>query len=503
MDRGPLMSDEPLLAGVDVGSTGVKAGVYDTAGRVMAFASEPTPVRAAGAGRAEHDADALWAAAVAALHAAVDNLAAPARIAGVAVASMAEAGVALDAHGAPTHPVIAWFDDRSADQAHRLAAAVGEQRMRAVTGLRPQPIYGLCKLAWLAAHAPTAFARTRRWLNVADYVAYRLSGQQATDLSLASRMWALDLRARDWFADALDAAGIPASLLAPLVTAGTALGRVTPEAARATGLPTTAVVGAGGHDHVCGALAAGVVEPGRALDSMGTAESLLLPLHAPLAVGDSAVPYSQGVHVAADRWYAAAGVHAGGASVQWALRVLEGDRDGLLARAAEVPAGAHGVLFDPHLHLPGVVDAGRGALVGLRPDTDGAVLLRAVLEGLAATAHDALTRLTSDAQPPAPPQVRVIGGGARNRLLLSIKAAVGGRSLHRLGLTEATSLGAALLGGVGAGVFADAATAADTVVPDLDEVVPDPRDVVAYAEPLRRMQALRAVAGRCRGRDQR
>lgn len=497
------MSDEPLLVGVDAGTTRVKAGVYDASGRVLASAAVPTPTSRPQPGRAEHDAEDLWSAAVAVLREVVDALDAPERIAGIAVASMAEAGVPLDAGGQPTHPVIAWHDQRSAAQAQRITEAVGAARAYAITGLRPQPIYGLCKIAWLAEHAAEAYARTHRWLSVADYLAYRLCGQHATDLSLATRTWALDLRARTWSSELLDAACLPASLFAPLVASGTALGPITDEAARATGLPAHTVVAAGGHDHPCGALAADVVAPGAALDSIGTAESLLLALAAPLDAGDDVVPrYSQGVHVAAERYYVATGIHAGGASIDWALRLVGAgrerdavrDRDAVLAAAAAVPPGAHGLRFAPHLSLAGVVDGAPGALVGLAPDTDAATLVRAVIEGLAVAAHAALDALVAHSGLSAAPTVRVIGGGARNTLLLRVKSALAGGPLHRPDLTEATSLGAALLAGVGAGVFGDTAAAAAAVDLHLAVVEPDPADVAAYPAVVRQLRALHDLA---------
>lgn len=489
------MATEPLLAGVDVGTTHVKAAVYDPEGRSVASATAPTPTRRPAPGRTEHDAEELWGAVVTVLREAVGTLEEPTRIVSVAVASVAEAGVPLDARGAPTSAIIAWHDRRSDEQARRLAGAVGAVRLRSLTGLPPAPIYGVHKLAWLMEHAPDAVARARTWLNVADYVAYRLCGQPATDFSLGTRTGALDLVGRRWSDEVLDAAGVPASLLPPLVASGTALGRLTAEAAAATGLPVHAAVGAGGHDHVCGALAAGVVDPGRALDSIGTAESLLVPLDAPLDPGADAPRYSQGVHVAADRWYVSRGIHAGGASLDWALRTLGAGASAaaLLEDAAAVPAGAGGVVFAPAVTLAGVADEPAGLLAGLRPATGAAEVLRAVHEGLAVAARDVLDTLVEQARPPAEPQVRVIGGGAGNRLLLAVKAAVAGRPLHRPAITESSTLGAALLGGVAAGVLPDASAGAAGVRCTVEEIAADPGDIAAYADVTRRVRALRGL----------
>lgn len=481
-----------LVAGVDVGTTNVKAAVYERAGRLVASASAPTPVLRPAPGRAEHDAEALWEAAVGVLRAVLADVDRPERVAGVAVASMAEAGVPLDAHGAATYPVIAWHDRRSAAQSERMAEALGAARAQAVTGLRPQPIYGLCKLAWLAEQEPESYARTRAWLNVADYVAWRLCGERATDFSLASRTWALDLRAGAWSDELLDAAGVDRSLFAPLVASGTAVGRVTADAAAATGLPQSCVVAVGGHDHPCGALAAGVVRPDRALDSIGTAESLFVPLAAPVDVPPGGP--SQGVHVASGAWYAASGIHAGGASLDWAVRLMAGgDRDGALEAAGAVPPGARGVCYAPHLALPGVVEERPGVLAGLNPGTDGPAIVRAVVEGLAVAAADALDRLLALTGSDPSPQVCVIGGGARNRLLLTVKAAVAGRPLARPAVAEAAALGAALLGGVGAGVHADTAAAAAAVDVEVETVPCEEALAAAYSEVVPRLRALRRL----------
>src|SRR5262249_53959242 len=151
---------------------------------------------------------------------------------------------------------------------------VGEETLFARTGLSLQPIWSLCKLLWIKQNEPEVWTRSVRWLNVADFVAFKLSGEAATDWSLASRTMAFDIRKCEWASDILDAAGVPRAMLASAVASGTRVGSVSKRAAGETGLPAGIAVTAGGHDHVCGALAAGIVEPGQILDSMGTAEAL-------------------------------------------------------------------------------------------------------------------------------------------------------------------------------------------------------------------------------------
>ncbi|CAA9582347.1 MAG: hypothetical protein AVDCRST_MAG19-4191 [uncultured Thermomicrobiales bacterium] len=455
----------PLLVGLDVGTTNVKAVVYEPDGRAVARATAPTITHYPRPGWAFYRAEELWDQVAGVLGTALAGVDDTRRIAAVAVASMAEAGVPIDAAGRPTADVIAWFDTRPQPQAARLDAVVGADALFARTGLSLQPIFGLCKMLWLQEHEPDAWRRTVRWLNVSDYVAFRLSGEAATGASLASRTLALDLRRRRWDDGILAAAGIDPSLLAPLVAEGTALGPVTPEAAAATGLPTTARVAVGGHDHVCGALAAGVTEPGTLLESLGTTGTLLVPIAAPLA--DPALGrqgFSQGAHVIPDRAYLFGGQFTLGAAIEWFREAIApGEPYAALIAAAEgIAAGSDGVCFLPHLRLAGpphVDPRSRGAYVGLSTDATSATLFRALLEGLGFEARGILEPLLAFAGLEALDDVRAIGGVTHNRLLMRVRATIRDRATDVLDVDEATALGAALLGGLGAGVYPDVPTA--------------------------------------------
>lgn len=483
LGRGPNSS--PLLVGLDVGTTSVKAVVYEAGGRAVAKAARPTPTHHPRPGRAHYLASELWGASVAALREAMARLDEPERVAGVAVASFGEAVVLVDAAGEPTtDEVIAWFDTRTQPQAERLDRVIGRDALFARSGLSLQPIFSLCKLLWLIEHEPDAWKRTVRFHLVADYVALRLSGGAATDISLASRTLALDLGRLAWDADTIREAGLAPGIFPPLVSGGTRLGRVTAEAAAATGLPRSAVVGAGGHDHVCGALAAGVTEPGEVLNSLGTAEAFFLPLAGPLtdpAVGRQG--YTQGAHVVGGRSYAFGGIYTSGASIEWARDLFFPGDDpdagyrALIAAAETAPAGSLGVCFLPHLRLanpPHDDPRSRGAFVGLTTDVGRQALARSVLEGIALEGRLMLGTLLAHAGVAAPAAVVAIGGSSRNDLLMRIKASVTGLPHSVVAAEEATALGAAMLGGLAAGVYPDVAAALDTVRHRRIEVLPDP-----------------------------
>lgn len=266
---------------------------------------------------------------------------------------------------------------------------------------------------------------------------------------------------------------------------------MSPEAAAETGLPEGACVATGGHDHVCGALAVGITQTGTMLNSLGTAEAIFLPLERPLTdpkVGHQG--YTQGAHVAGG-YYVFGGQYTSGASVEWVRELLGGvEYDALVAEAEEVPPGSLGTYFLPHLRLanpPYDDPAARGAFVGLSTDVKRGALFRAVLEGLAYDSRNSLEPLLEHSKIEKLDAIHAIGGGTQNRLLMRIKATVSNQKITVAGVEEATSLGAAVLGGVGAGVYADVPSALEELRYDEIPVEPVPDEVSFYDAAFRRV----------------
>lgn len=451
----------PLLCGIDVSTSEIRAVVFAPDGRSVASAAAPLPMRVAGPDRAELDAEAVWRVTLAVLRDAVGRTPTPHAVVGLAVASVGETGVLLAADGQPVAPMLAWYDARTTAELDALLVRVGFDQLHRVTGLCPDPTFGLLKLMWLKRRQPEAFAAGVQWLHVSDYLAWRLCGERATDFSLASRTMFLDLERRIWATSILEAAEIPVSLLPPLLPGGTGLGRLRPEVAAAAGLPPECVVGVGGHDHVCGLLAAGADRPGTVLDNIGTAEALTLVRDAP--VSDPALGwdgYNQGV-IKVDRplYYIFGGLPTAAATVEW-FRGLHGgvDHATLIAEAEAVPCGSDGVLFLPHLRLgsPPFPDAiGRGAFLGLSAATSRGAMFRALLEGLALDSASILRGMLRHLQAGTPERILAIGGSTRNPLLMRLKADLFQAPLVVLDLPDTTCLGAALLGGLAAGLYPD------------------------------------------------
>ncbi len=428
-----------LLLGIDVGTSACKAVVVDRAGLERAHGQSATPWRRVPTG-AEVDPDALFDAAVAAARAALAG-AEEGRVCAVGVTSMAEGGVLLDGRGRLLAPVIAWHDARGDEEASQLADDLGTDRFAESTGLPASPLCSVAKLRWLAKHQP-ATRSAARWLNVAEWVVRRLGGRDVAELSLASRTGLLDLSARAPFNDALAWAGLPGDLLPELVTAGTPAGTASaPELPECHG----AVLTVAGHDHLVAGIGVGVVAPGDVLDSCGTAEALVRVVAPPLNAEQVRRSVAGGVTVG---WHLAAGRQAllgslwSGLALQEVLAELgigEGDRAKLSsqARAADLSPlelELHSLDRRP-LQLP----------AGVGPEG----IWRGAIDAVGAEVEAVLAHIETVAGPRR--KVVVVGGWARDEAVLASKLSLG--TVEVPPVAEAGSRGAALVGGVAAGLF--------------------------------------------------
>ena len=486
-----------LLLGIDIGTTNWKAVVYDGQGRPQVLKKTAALTHYDSQGWGYYDPAELWAQVARIIREAVDAVGG--RVDALSVTSMGESVVPLDSQGQPTHPFIAWFDTRSVQQAERIAREVGRERLFALTGLEPNAIFSLAKIMWIREHEPQAYQKARVWLQMADYVLYRLTGLFATDYSLASRTLMFDLHRNVWSDELLDQFDVAKENLPEIMRSGTRLGGVSPIAASETGLQTGTPVVVGGHDHPCAALASGVQLGLKTLDSSGTAESFVT-ISQPDAPPPATFAHMRMCRFLDQRCYTVfGGILAAGASFDWAIERFGSlidwgvadskvDYSRIETVAAQVPIGADGLLFLPHLRGSGAPHwkpRDRGAMLGLTSSHSSPYLIRAVIEGLAMQARwivettKAITGIEADA-------LVCVGGGARIALWQQIKADVLGRKVEAPDVPEATSLGAALLAGIGIGVYPDMIAAARTVYSPGQVFSPRPDQTARY-EPLYRL----------------
>ncbi len=452
-----------MIISHDLGTTGDKATLVSDDGRVLAACTSTYRTDFGPRGKAEQDAEAWWAA----LCTATGELLSRAEVDAGEVEAVSFSGqmmgaLLLDGSGTPVRPAIIWADTRSVAQSTTLVARVGMERGYAITGHRLNPTYSLSKIMWVRDHEPEVFARARVVVLAKDFVAYRLTGVLATDPSDASSTNAYDQTAGRWSTELIEAADLPTGLFPEIVASTQVIGHVTAAAARATGLRAGTPVVMGGGDGPMGALGAGIIGPeSGAYAYLGSSSWVSVAADAPLH--DPQLRSMTFNHVIPGRYVPTATMQAGGASLEWVVDTLVPDHErpdrftSLLAAAAEVPASEDGLYFLPHLlgeRSPYWNPAARAVFAGLARHHGPAHLTRAVVEGVAFNLYTGLLAITENG--PRIDAVDAIGGGANSPLFLQVLADVWGVPVTRRNLVdEATAVGAAIVAGVGVGVFAD------------------------------------------------
>ncbi len=464
-----------LIAGLDVGTTGVKAIAITPEGEVVARAERSYPLSTPQPGWSEQDPEDWWTASEAALAELGGD------IAGIGLSGQMHGLVALDSEDRVVRPAILWNDQRTAAECGEIEERIGVPRLIELTGNRALPGFTAPKLLWLRSHEPDAYGRIHRILLPKDYVRLRLTGEHAIDVADASGTLLLDVAGRRWSEEVLDAleleaAWLPQVLESPVVSGATS-----------DGVP----VAAGAGDCAAAALGVGVARPGPASIVLGTSGVLFaaLPAYRPDELGRAHVF----CHAVPGAWHAMGVMLSAAGSLEWLHEVVapEASFEDLVAEAERWEPGAEGLVFLPYLQgerTPHVDPDARGAFAGLQLRHDRGALVRAVLEGVAFGLRDALDvvrglgiEVTS---------ARVSGGGARSELWLRICASVLDVPLERMLVEEGSAFGAALLGGVAGGVFGDVHEAVAATVHTKDLVEPDPAWRDAYAGLRPRYRAL-------------
>lgn len=501
-----------MLVGVDIGATSIKVGVFDHAGAAIAVATRPNRPRTQSSDgppdRMIWDAEEIWQQVAQGMREVTARLPARMPLRAVAVS-------AFGADGAPfsrsdhrqLYPIISWHDDRAAAQSRQIERDLGADRIYEITGYHAYPINTLSRWAWLREHAPDAL-EDATWLMMPDIVAFRLCGELRTDPTSASTTMAFDLRTDDWAPELFAAAGVPDDLPAPFSRPGEPIGRVTAAAAQQTGLPEGTLVVVGGHDCEVGALVASAGAPDDTfVDITGTWEMLLVALD---AFTPDRRQYDLGIdweRHAIGGSYLCESLMPAGSVLNW-LRDLMYDGasgegwDALERDAVGVAPGAGGVAMVPSF-VPGMGPFGRtthsAVVLGLRTTTSRAQLVRAAFESLCYQLRHQLEVLESVAGRSCA-TLRVLGGAQRNDFWLQLKADVTQRAVEAVSVDEATLHGAALLAGVGAGVFGSIADAQEALDLPVRLFEPDPGAIDRYTDlyenVFRRLPAATADATR-------
>ena len=463
------------LVGLDVGTTGVKALAISPAGDILARAEESYELSTPRPGWAEQDPEDWWRAAERAL----------ARLGGrpaaVGLSGQMHGLVVLDDRDRVLRPAILWNDQRTGAECAEIEERVGLARLIRLTGNRALTGFTAPKLLWLRRHEPDTYARIAHVLLPKDYVRLRLTGEHAIDVADASGTLLFDVAARRWSREMLgalelDPAWLPRTLESPEISGATA-----------GGIP----VAAGAGDQAAAALGVGVDRPGPVSVVLGTSGVVFAAL--PAFAADPEARVHVFCHAVPGAWHAMGVMLSAAGSLRWLRDTLASDRgyEELIAAAEEWPPGAEGLTFLPYLtgeRTPHADPRARAAFAGLTVRHDLGAFVRAVLEGVAYGLRDSLELLRELGVDPQAGHVS--GGGARSEHWLRIVASVLGLPIRRTATDEGSAYGAALLGGVAAGVFRDVHEAVATCVRLVDAAEPDPEWSAAYEHGYRRFGLL-------------
>lgn len=475
------------LLGLDIGTSGAKALICDADGRVLATATADYPLSRPRPLWSEQNPADWWRGAREALGAAVRQSGVEAsRIAGLGLTGQMHGATFLDAQSEVIRPAILWNDQRTAAACTEIGRLVGVERLVQISGNPALTGFQAPKLLWLREHEPEHYARVARLLLPKDYIRLLLSGELATDASDAAGTLLLDLRARDYSPEILAALEIPRDWLPPVFEGPQVTGLLRAEVAAELGLPAGLPVVAGGGDNAAAAVGTGVVRAGVVSSSIGT--SGVLFAHSDTPALDPAGRLHGFCHAVPGAYHLMAVTLSAGGAFQWLRDNLRAIAPGLgyeqlAALAGEAPPGAEGLLFLPYLsgeRTPHLDPLARGAFVGLSSRHSLAHIARALMEGVVFALRDGLEMMSGLGVPAG--EIRATGGGARHPLWLQIQADIYETTVATLAAEEGPAYGAALLAGVGTGVFADLDAAVAQCVRVSGETPPDPERATRYNE---------------------
>jgi xylulokinase len=452
-----------LILAHDIGTSGNKATLYSVEGNLVASSTVDYPTRFFNANWAEQDPHLWWEAVSRASREVLLDVD-PDRIGAVSFSGQMMACVCMDKSGRVIRDAIIWADSRSVKQIESLKTRIDPADGYGITGHRLSPSYTLGKLLWIRDNEPDNYRQIYKILNPKDFIIYKLTGAWVTDETDASGTNIFDLEQRQWSQEIIAAAGISPDLLPDIVPSPTVVGSVTNDAARQTGLRAGTPVVCGAGDGLCASVGAGCVQEGRVYTSLGTSAWIATATRSPLA--DPQMRTFTFAHAVPNLYGPCGAAQAVGSAFNWARdTIYAGDSTGAGAARTDVnemlneviasaPVGAHRLLFLPYLlgeRSPWWNPDARGAFIGLTMEHSKSDLLRAVVEGIFLTMRLILDILRPNVNAEV---MDVIGGFARGEVQQRIMADVYGMPLAiSENLAEATSMGAAVIGGVGTGIL--------------------------------------------------
>lgn len=463
------------IIGIDIGTSGTKSVLFDTRGNVIASSTAEYPLYQPHNGWAEQDPGDWWEAVCTTLRAITPH-ATEGEIVGIGLSGQMHSLVLLDQENGVIRPAILWCDQRTEAECREIEERIGRERLIEITANPALTGFTASKILWVQKHEPENFAKCAHILLAKDYIRFRLTGEYATEVSDASGMQLLDVPRRQWSQEVCAKLGVSLSLLGKVYESADVTGYVTKEAADKTGLPVGIPVAGGGGDNAASAIGTGVCAPGDAFTTIGTSGVVFAPTSSPIIDPQGRVhTFCAAVPGA---WHVMGVTQAAGLSLNWFRGQFAPDLSypEIDTLCAQIPIGAEKLIYLPYLmgeRTPILDPNARGVFFGLSAMHKREHLARAVIEGVSYSLYSCLEILSELGI--ALDHMTLCGGGAKSPLWRQMLCDLYGIPVVTLPSNEGAALGAAILGGCAAGVYASVEEGCRTCVGKGDEWIPDPR----------------------------
>jgi len=457
---------EQVLMGIDLGATGIKAAVFSLDGKLVASASQrnyPVPQPGGEEGWLIWDAADIWDKVCICTREVIHSLKSASQVSGVSVSGFGVDGAPVDGEGNLLYPLSSWHDSRNLAETKWLTEQIDPYEIYEITGFHNYNIQTINRLRWLTVHAPEALKKAHCYLMTQDFLVNRLSGEFTTEATMASTTTALDMNNRSWSERMLGIVGVDKDIFPEISQSGRAIGVVTSDSAGKTGIPAGTPVATGGHDCEIGTLGAGVTDHETFVDITGTWEMIIAILSEftpNRALFDSGIDWE--LHCLPGQYLCQSLMIAGGV-VEWIGTNLFSDvkHDALYIRMIEEAEaygpGAGGVAVLPSFMRgmgPFQAHHSLGSILGLTTTTTRGQIIRAVFESTCYQLARQIKVIENNTGAMCR-RIRTLGGVQKNEFWLQMKADVTGLPVEVTENPEVTLLGAAILAGIGAGLYRD------------------------------------------------
>ena len=446
----------------DLGTSGNKVTAFNESGELVCSFTHAYDTRFFNSNWAEQDPDAWWEAVCSCTREICTQID-PRDIAAVSFSGQMQGCLCVDREGNHLRPHLLYCDQRAEAQTNQLVEALGFEHIYQLTGHRPSSAYSIEKLMWIRDHEPEVFSRTHKMLNAKDYMICKLTGAFITERNDASGTNAMDLLHDRWSGEILSAAGIDTSLMPDIHQSTDIVGYVTGEAAKLTGLLEGTPVVAGAGDGGCATIGAGSIVPGITYTNIGSSAWTSMTTTEPLQ--DPSMKVFTFAHPVPGLYHPCGTMQTAGSSFKWYVdsllkRFASVGNDTIYSELEEktkdIPPGSDGLLFLPYLmgeRTPWWDTEAKGVLLGLGLNTTAEEIAHAIHEGIAMNLNYSYEIFSLHQRTE---RCRVTGGGARMGNLVALLSTVTGLPLEvPRYLEESTSMGAAVIGGVGCGLYPD------------------------------------------------